>query len=93
VEQVGWSRARYRGHCVLCVDVSPGTSTTGAALRLRALDEQGRIVDAVTLRRPAASFVEGHEGLLIAGGVGALTAAGGTAAVLARRRTGKAVPT
>ena len=90
IEQVDWSRARYRGHCVLCVDVSPAASSTGASLRLRALDQQGRIVDTVTLRRPAPSFTQVHEGLLVAGGVGALAVAGGAAAVLARRRTARA---
>lgn len=90
IEQVDWSRARFRGHCVLCVDVSPAASSAGASLRLRALDQQGRVVDTVTLRRPAASFAEAHEGLLVAGGVGALAVAGGAAAVLARRRTAQA---
>jgi Purple acid Phosphatase, N-terminal domain/Calcineurin-like phosphoesterase len=93
MERVEWSRTRFRGHCVLCVDASPATSSMGAALRLRALDPQGRVVDTVTLRRPAPSFVQGHEGLLVAGGVGALAAAGGTAVVLSRRRTTRAAST
>jgi Calcineurin-like phosphoesterase/Purple acid Phosphatase, N-terminal domain len=90
IEQVEWSRARFQGHCVLCVDVSPATASAGATMRLRALDAQGRLVDSVTLRRPTPSFVEGHEGLLIAGGVGALAVVGGTTALLARRRTEQA---
>ncbi len=85
VEQVEWSRARFTGHCVLSVDVSPRTSSETASMTVRALDARGRLVDTVTLRRGSASFVPAHEGLVLAGGAGVL-AAGAGAALLARRR-------
>ncbi|MFI6096330.1 purple acid phosphatase family protein [Lentzea sp. NPDC051213] len=43
--EVAWSRVRYRGYSLVAVDVTPGTMT------VRALAEDGTLIDEITLRR------------------------------------------
>ena len=94
-EQVGWSRARYAGHCLLAVDVDPA-APGGPSMRLRAVDAQGRTVDTVTLRRgrqPGAGAGSQEQPsavtTAVAGGVGLAVAAGGTALAVRRLRGGR----
>lgn len=43
--KVRWSRVRYRGYSLVAVDVTPGVMT------VRALAEDGTLIDEVVLRR------------------------------------------
>ncbi|WP_045311835.1 purple acid phosphatase family protein [Lentzea aerocolonigenes] len=43
--KVTWSRVRYRGYGITAVDV------TGKTMKIRALDEDGALIDEITLRR------------------------------------------
>lgn len=49
--KVTWSRVRHRGYGITAVDVSPKTNGTPAALKVRALDENGVLIDEITLQR------------------------------------------
>jgi hypothetical protein len=49
--KVTWSRVRYRGYGLVAVDVTPATNGTAAAMVVRALAEDGTLIDEVTLRR------------------------------------------
>jgi hypothetical protein len=44
--KVTWSRVRYRGYGITAIDVTP------KSMRIRALDEDGVLIDEITLRRP-----------------------------------------
>lgn len=46
--KVTWSRVRYRGYGITTIDVTPESGT----MRIRALDEEGVLIDEITLRRP-----------------------------------------
>ena len=49
--QVGWSRVRYTGYCLLAVDVTPAAPGRPATLSVRSLIEDGTAVDRFTVRR------------------------------------------
>ncbi|MEU0880825.1 metallophosphoesterase family protein [Lentzea sp. NPDC005914] len=48
--KVTWSRVRYRGYGITAIDVSPKTNTP-AKMTIRALDENGTLIDEITLQR------------------------------------------
>ncbi len=48
---VTWSRVRYRGYGITAIDVTPRTNAP-ATMKIRALDEDGTLIDEITLRRP-----------------------------------------
>jgi hypothetical protein len=86
-EHVGWSRARYTGHCLVLVDVSPAVSGTPSAMTLRAMNIRGSTFDTVTFtgpRRPTSFFAE-NQTTLLAGTAGAAAVAAGSAIALRRR--------
>jgi hypothetical protein len=93
-EQVSWSRARYEGHCLLAVDVDPG-SAGGPTMRLRAVDAQGRTIDTVTLRRgprqpaPAADERASTLTTAVASGAGLAVVTGGAALAVRRLRSSR----
>lgn len=49
--KVTWSRVRYRGYGITAVDVTPKTGSTPARMKIRALDEDGVLIDEITLQR------------------------------------------
>ncbi|GAB3892193.1 metallophosphoesterase [Kibdelosporangium lantanae] len=49
--KVTWSRVRYRGHSILVVDAIPGAPGKPARLDVRAVAEDGSVVDQFTVRR------------------------------------------
>lgn len=49
--KVTWSRVRYRGYGITAVDVTPKTGTTPAKMTVRALDEDGVLIDEITIQR------------------------------------------
>jgi len=49
--EVTWSRVRYRGYGITAIDVTPKTTTAPARMKIRALDEDGGLIDEITLRR------------------------------------------
>ena len=49
--KVTWSRVRYRGYGLVAVDVTPKTASSPARLTVRALDEDGVLIDEITLQR------------------------------------------
>jgi hypothetical protein len=49
--KVTWSRVRYRGYGITAIDVTPKTTTAPATMKIRALDEDGALIDEFTLRR------------------------------------------
>ncbi|RAS64066.1 calcineurin-like phosphoesterase family protein [Lentzea atacamensis] len=49
--QVTWSRVRYRGYSITAVDVTPKTGSTPARMKVRALDEDGVLIDEITVQR------------------------------------------
>lgn len=57
-EQVDWSAARYGGYAVLSVDVAPGASGSDSTMTVRAINDLGQEIDAVTLVRTAAPALQ-----------------------------------
>jgi len=49
--KVTWSRVRYRGHSILAVDSSPAAAGKPAQLKVRAVAEDGSVVDQFTVQR------------------------------------------
>ncbi|MCK2244454.1 MULTISPECIES: metallophosphoesterase family protein [unclassified Crossiella] len=49
--KVSWSRVRYRGYSLVAVDVTPAANGTPAQLKVRALAEDGTLIDEITVRR------------------------------------------
>jgi hypothetical protein len=100
VETIEWTLPERTGrHAVLVVDVDPGAGAgQTSTLMLRAVDEGGRTVDAVVLRRPAsarpvvaARSDRSRTGLVVAGSVGAAAlAAGGVAGAVALHQRARA---
>jgi hypothetical protein len=50
-ETVTWSRVRYTGYCLLVIDSEPGLFGGTSKLKIRGLDEQGGLLDALELVR------------------------------------------
>jgi Purple acid Phosphatase, N-terminal domain/Calcineurin-like phosphoesterase len=50
-ETVTWSRVRYTGYCLLVIDSEPGLFGGTSKLKVRGLDEQGGLLDALELVR------------------------------------------
>jgi hypothetical protein len=48
---VTWSRVRYTGYCLLVIDSEPGLFGGTSKLKIRGLDEQGGLLDALELLR------------------------------------------
>jgi hypothetical protein len=48
---VTWSRVRYRGYGLVAVDVTPAAGGASAQMTVRALAEDGTLIDEVTVRR------------------------------------------
>jgi hypothetical protein len=49
--KVTWSRVRYRGYGITAIDVTPAENGTPARMKIRALDEDGILVDEITVQR------------------------------------------
>ena len=49
--KVSWSRVRYRGYGLVAVDVTPKANGTPARMKVRALDEDGVLIDEITVQR------------------------------------------
>ncbi|MGW6935593.1 hypothetical protein ACWGE0_36430 [Lentzea sp. NPDC054927] len=49
--KVTWSRVRYRGYGITAVDVTPKANGAPARMTVRALDEDGVLIDEITVRR------------------------------------------
>jgi hypothetical protein len=49
--KVTWSRVRYRGYSITAVDVTPTTTNTPARMKVRALNEDGVLIDELTIQR------------------------------------------
>lgn len=50
--KVTWSRVRYRGYGITAIEVTPKAKDISARMRIRALDEDGLLIDEITLQRP-----------------------------------------
>ncbi|GAA0624042.1 metallophosphoesterase [Kutzneria viridogrisea] len=48
---VTWSRVRYRGYGLVAVDVAPAANGSAAQMTVRALAEDGTLIDEITVRR------------------------------------------
>lgn len=81
-EEGSWSQARFSGYSLLAIDVRPGRSRS--TMCVRALRENGALVDTVTLVRDRSRDMSRS---IAVGVAGTATAAVGTALVVAQRRS------